>query len=91
MFKFLSLINKNFLLWCRGWGGTCCEQATPIVLALLLLWIYSLRSEETKPDTSYLERKATFYPVGPEAALPFPQNYAAVIQRLNRTGMQFMK
>lgn len=60
--QFTSLIKKNFILWKRGIGGTLCEQLTPLIFGIILMWFYTMRVDVNKPATSYINDSVALYP-----------------------------
>ena len=67
--QFLSLLYKNMTLWRRGYIGTACEFCTPVVFAIALLLLGSLKTVTNNDGKSYLDNSYHFYPNSTARAL----------------------
>ena len=82
MKEFLALLDKNFKLWSRSTFGCCCEIATTVLFALLILLIANAAEVTDKPGTSYLSKlvrispDSSLMPIPPAIPnLNYPNNY----------------
>jgi len=51
--QFQLYLWKNSLQKGRGYGQTCCETLSPVILVAMFAWLYTLVDRSTIPDTTY--------------------------------------